>query len=304
MKKEIYILIGPGAIGKTTYITNIGFPKEKLAIISRDEIVESICKKYEVTNDELFLYPPHNATPGELIIGQEQYGKVIESPAIVAHLHPFSFETINSYNVEIHEIYYDKFREACENPAIDYIILDRVHMRLEERQKYFPYIESNRKDFFVTATLFNFQDADTLDIIGLTSQIRTERMKQEGVHVRSVPQSVQENMLKFYVEPTLEEGFDSIVNINTLPVLKDNIKKYYSESCFHQDGTCPLCEFEMIQIKFVPADFFDKSRKYNCNTAVCPSCKNEFGVYESIKTDTNPGRFKTFKITEDDKNII
>lgn len=57
MKKEIYILIGPSAIGKTTFINNVGFLKEKMIIISRDEI------------DELFLYPPHNS---ELEVFQEK----------------------------------------------------------------------------------------------------------------------------------------------------------------------------------------------------------------------------------------
>jgi hypothetical protein len=220
MKKEIYILIGPAAIGKTTYLKTIGFPINKLAIISRDDIVSQMCQKYKFTYDELFLFPPHDAKLGDRIPGFERYGTVIESPSLVKHLHPFSFDFINRINVEIYNAFYFQFDTAVKNPNIDYVALDRVHLRKEEREIYFPYLEKNRGDFFVTAVIFNFKDEDTLDVISKTSEIRKQKMLDASGFFRTVPRDVQENMIKFYEPPTLEEGYDSIIHVDTLPELR------------------------------------------------------------------------------------
>jgi len=226
MKKEVYTLIGPAAIGKTTYIKNAGFPTEKLKVISRDDIVSQMCKKYKLTWDELYLFPPHDSKIGDRIPGFEKYGTVVESPELVIHLHPFSYDFINKINIEIHNSYYFQFDSAIKEASIDYVVLDRVHMRKEERTIYLPYLESDRKNFFLTAVLFNFKDEDTLDIIEQSSEIRKQKMLETSGFFRTVPRIVQENMIKFYEEPTLEEGYDSIIHIDTLP----DLRKFVAEN--------------------------------------------------------------------------
>jgi len=222
MRKEIYILIGPASIGKTTYLKEVGFPSLQTATISRDDIVDRISEKYGYTYNELFTFPPANAAIGSIVTGFEKYGKVIETPEVARHVCPVSYELLDKVNAEIHHTYYSEFEKATKNPDIHYITLDRVHMLKKERAVYFPYLE-DRSNFYVTAVLFNFKDADTLDVISELSEMRRKRIEKTG-RFKTVPREIQQKMIDRYEEVTLEEGFDSIQLVDTLPKLRKLLK--------------------------------------------------------------------------------
>ena len=224
-KKEIYILVGPAAIGKSTFVKEANFPAGQLAVINRDDVVGEISKRYNLGYDDLYHFPPHDSTVGTYIPGFEQYGRVIESPKVVSHLHPFSYEYLNSVNAEINYRFYNEFQFAIREDKNQFIVVDRVHMRSYERKIYFDFLGFNRDKFVVTAVLFNFKDEDTLDVIEQVSAIRTKQLIESGVRPRTVSRKVQENMIKFYEEPTKEEGFDSIITIDTLPNLREFLSK-------------------------------------------------------------------------------
>lgn len=258
MKKEIYVLIGPAAIGKTTYINNTGISEDKRSVVSRDEVVAVISKKYDLDFDDLYIFPPKQALIGDFVPGFEKHGRVIESPQLIRHLYPISYEYINNINAEIYHAFYNTFQHAIRTDS-PYIFVDRVHMRKEERVSYFPFLEPNRHRFYVTAVLFNFEDADTLDIIEKASEIRRSEMAKTG-RFRTVPRKAQENMIRFYQEPTLEEGFDAIIKVDTLPKIREFInspKKRDPKDCQHawewdgisppweQDFKCPYCDLRM-----------------------------------------------------------
>lgn len=227
-KKEIYILIGPAAIGKTTYTNKAGFPVGKLAVVSRDEVVGRVSQRYNLSFDDLYHFPPHDANPGEYISGFEWCGQVITSPSVVKHLHPFSYEYLDSINAEINYGFYNEFQATIRNPEIDFIVVDRVHMRKSERDAYFKYLQF-RNDFVVCAVQFNFEDADTIDVIEQVSKIRAKELGKNG-KPRTVPRAVQENMVKHY-EPIVDsEGFNSIIKIDTLPSLREFIKNKKNEN--------------------------------------------------------------------------
>jgi hypothetical protein len=223
MRKEIYVLIGPASIGKTTYLKEAGLPASETATISRDDIVDRISEKYGYTYNELFTFPPSDAAIGSIIPGFEKYGKVIETPEVARHVCPVSYEITDSVNAEIHHAYYDEFEKAANNPTIRFITLDRVHMLKKERAVYFPYLE-DRSNFYVTAVLFNFQDADTLDVIAELSELRRQQIEKTG-KFKTIPRDVQQRMIDRYEEVTLEEGFDSILKVDTLPILRKILKK-------------------------------------------------------------------------------
>lgn len=225
-KKEIYILIGPAAIGKSTFVKNADFPKEQLSIINRDDVVGEVSQRYNLGYDDLYHFPPHDSIVGTYIPGFEQYGRVIESPTVVVHLHPFSYEYLNSVNAEINYRFYNEFQFALRDDKKKFIVVDRVHMRSYERKIYFDFLGFDRPNFVVTAVLFNFKDADTLDVIEQVSAIRTKQMIDSGVRARTVSRKVQEKMIKFYEEPTKEEGFDSIIQVDTLPKLREFLRQY------------------------------------------------------------------------------
>lgn len=222
MKKEIYLLIGPASIGKTTYLKEVGFPPLSTASISRDDIVDRLTEKCGFTYNELFLFPPPDSAIGSIVPGFEKYGHVIETHEVAKHICPVSYSIVDSVNAEIHHTYYREFEEAVKNPDINFITLDRVHMLEKERAVYFPYLE-DRKNFFVTAVLFNFKDEDTLDVICELSEIRRKRIEKTG-KFKTVPRDVQQRMIDRYEEVTLAEGYDSIKMVDTLPMLRKLLK--------------------------------------------------------------------------------
>lgn len=219
MRKEIYVLIGPASIGKTTYLKEVGFPSLITKFISRDDIVDKVTDKYGYTYDELFLFPPADSAIGSIVPGFEKYGEVIETPLVAKHICPVSYRILNSVNSEIHHTYYDDFEKAVQNPDVQFITLDRVHMLEKERTAYFSYLENNRSNFYVTAVLFNFQDPDTLDVISKLSELRRKRIEQTG-RFKTIPIDVQKRMIDRYEEVALIEGFDSILKVDTLPKLR------------------------------------------------------------------------------------
>lgn len=223
MKKEIYILIGPAAIGKTTFILKSEFPDGKFIIVSRDDIVARVSEKYNLSIDELYQFPPHDSIAGAYVVGMEKYGQIINSPGIVKHLQPFSFDYLDSVNAEINYTFYNEFQSATRNPNIEFIIVDRVHLRQNERDAYNSLIDFSREDFIKIGVLFNFKDKDTLDLISKASEIRTEILKESGQKIRTVPRTVQENMLKFY-QPIADGEFDTVLHIDTLPEIRKFIK--------------------------------------------------------------------------------
>ena len=95
-------------------------------------------------------------------------------------------------------------------------------MLKKERAVYFPYLE-DRSKFYVTAVLFNFQDEDTLDVIAELSELRRQQIEKTG-KFKTIPRDVQQRMIDRYEEVTLEEGFDSILKVDTLPKLRKLLK--------------------------------------------------------------------------------
>lgn len=224
MKKQISVLIGPASIGKTTYLKSKGLPPEITASISRDDIVDRISEKYNYTYNELFLFPPSGSAIGSIVPGFEKYGTVIETPEVARHVSPISYSTINDVNSEIHNTYYNDFEKAVNDPNIQFITLDRVHMLKKERDVYFPFLEGKREEFNVTAILFNFKDADVLDVISELSEKRRKEVEQTG-RFKTVPREIQQRMIDRYENVTIEEGFDSIQHVDTLPMLRKLLNK-------------------------------------------------------------------------------
>jgi len=299
MKKEIYLLLGPAAIGKTTWIKSVGFPEHKLAIISRDEVVKNVSAKYDLSFDDLYHFPPHDSKPGQFIEGFENYGRVIVSPDIVKHLHPFSYKYLDNVNAEINYTFYNQFQHAVRDPNIDYIIVDRVHMRRTEREAYLSLLGPDRTDYYISVVVFNFKNPDTINIISKASAIRTKEMKIAGGRYRTVERKVQENMIKFYEPISEEESFDVIIDVDTLPEIRSKIIAQYFEDKFDESGTCPYCHFEMISLNPLPADFTDKYRHHDHTTDVCVNCKKEFVVHEYIENVINPDEPFTRYLTEE-----
>ena len=74
------------------------------------------------------------------------------------------------------------------------------------------------KQDFVLAN--NTTSSDTLDLIEELSKRRSKQIEEMG-RKKTITREIQERMIKWYTEPTMEEGFDEIIEVDTLPRLRE-----------------------------------------------------------------------------------
>ena len=53
-KKELVVLVGPPAVGKSTYIAR-KFDPNDVSVVSRDDIVDEVAKGMNLTYDDMFV---------------------------------------------------------------------------------------------------------------------------------------------------------------------------------------------------------------------------------------------------------
>lgn len=215
-KINFYILIGPPAIGKSTFIKTM---PEGTLVINRDDVVQDIANKYNLTYDDLFILPPANSQIGETITGFEQLGKVMEAPSEIKHFTSVVYENINKINLEVSQKMSLLFKQA-KSFTFKNIVIDMTNMNLESRSK----ILNNMKDkvkFRYIAVDFDISDPQTKDIVKKAALIRRELDLKKGIK-KTLPDSVFDRMFLSYVPPSYSEGFDKIIKINTI----DNLKRF------------------------------------------------------------------------------
>src|SRR5574343_27366 len=76
-KRIIYVLIGPPAIGKSTWISKYATTPDDVVIISNDKVVEEVAQSLGRSYGDMFVTPPHSLEIGYF---DEKYGEVILPP--------------------------------------------------------------------------------------------------------------------------------------------------------------------------------------------------------------------------------
>lgn len=210
--KNIYILVGPPSVGKSTWVKN-NFVGKKPYVISRDTIVEEVADMYGLTYDDLFASPKNDEQIDDT---HPIYGKVIESPKWM----PFtqlSYEKISNANKDV----MDKFEEQISNSKnYDDVIVDMTNMGVKPRANILNKLSSILPNYKKIAVVFNFKGGE--DLIKKMAQKRSEEYKSMGKS-KTIPPHVFDNMFNNYQEVTNEEGFDDIIYVDNIPTFK-NIK--------------------------------------------------------------------------------
>ena len=78
-KKELIVLIGPPAVGKSTYIAS-KFKPDDVFVVSRDDIVDQVAGENNFTYDDMFELPPPDTALRSIVVGKEKFGVVKEAP--------------------------------------------------------------------------------------------------------------------------------------------------------------------------------------------------------------------------------
>ena len=211
MNKNLYILVGPPSVGKSTWIkNNISNPY----IISRDDIVEAVAEEYGLTYDDLFASPKPDDEVGS---EHPKYGKVIDSPAWMP-FNKLSYEKIAQANKDV----LDRFEERVLNSKdSNNVVVDMTNMGVKPRANILNKLSSILDGYKKIAVVFNFKGGE--EIIKQMAQRRSDEYKSIGKS-KTIPPHVFDNMFKNYQEVTPEEGFDDIINVDNIPSMMNTIK--------------------------------------------------------------------------------
>ncbi len=207
VRKKLFVLVGPPAVGKSTWIKNtfsgIGNPY----IISRDDIVEKIAHSYGWNYDEMYAGPPEDAVVGDI---DQKYGEVVPSPTWMTWQRLSFFKVLEAnYKVGI-----DFKTRVAEANGRDNIIVDMTNVDKEDRAKALSFVGN---DYEKIAIVFEFHGAE--DIIQKVVTDRAEAAKRMGKN-KTIPAAAVTRMFAAFERPTKDEGFDIITSVDNRELLR------------------------------------------------------------------------------------
>jgi len=208
--KRLFSLIGPPAVGKTTWTR-----ESELAaiVVNRDEVVEQVAAKYGMTYDEAFVAPPQDAALGSTIAGQEKFGRVVPSDLAWRQV---DFSIPKTIHQEVKEELDQRLTKYAKGN--DDVILDMTNMDVANRSLYMRHFGD---DFHKIAVLFDFQGERVVAAIKKRAAERQETLKTQG-RSKSIPPEVIDRMIAQYEPPSQKEGFNEILAHDILAVRLKN----------------------------------------------------------------------------------
>jgi len=208
--KNLFVLIGPPAVGKSTWIKKTF--TETPYIVSRDDIVDEVSSELGWTYDDMFSAPSgeeeHN----------EKYGKVIKSPPFMTW-QPFSYTNVVNANNEVTNRFKTKLNMASSSNKD--IVVDMTNMTVKSRQSILGAI-SKENILKKIAVVFPFQGSE--HIIKKIAEKRAKEIKLKGGS-KAIPPEVLDRMMNSYQPVSPSEGFDQVVEFDNRENLKKLIEK-------------------------------------------------------------------------------
>lgn len=217
-KRTIWILIGPPAVGKSTWAReNVSSDAH---IISRDSVVERIAEDMGWTYNDMFSAPPAGANVGDK---DEKFGEVVRSPRWM-NWQRLSWSKVLRANELVKKEMNDEIKKARESGKD--IVVDMTNLSRSARASVLGWIKGLESDFNKVAVNFPFQGYQ--DVIKSISKIRAQRMKEEGKS-KDIPGKVMDEMFGRWQAPDLNEGFDDIVEVDNREMLAEILRDSESE---------------------------------------------------------------------------
>ena len=214
MKKSriIYVLIGPPAVGKSTWIKKNIDPNNSF-IISSDDITEKVADTLGWSYDDLFVSPPNDAKIGDV---DEKYGEVIEAPKNM----PWK-KTIYSKVTKGREMITQEFKNSMSKAKSTEknVIVDLTNMNLRDRKDVLNKV-SNPEDYKI-AVIFKFIGKE--NILKNIANKRAIDIQKIG-KTKTISPQVIEKIIASYEPPTPQEGYDKIIYSDTISSIKKNLE--------------------------------------------------------------------------------
>jgi len=212
-ERKFLVLVGPPSVGKSTWVKN-NFPNSY--IINRDEIVENVAKEYDWTYDDMFKTPSDDMEIGNI---DEKFGKVINSPKSMPWAKTV-FDKVLEANSKVSSEMSNRVKNAHSSGKD--IIVDMTNMNIDSRKGALKAIKGNESDYYKIAVDFKFKGSE--ELIKKVSGIRAETAKQNGSS-KTIPDAAFDRMFTSYQKPSLDEGFDEIIDVDNTNILSEIINK-------------------------------------------------------------------------------
>lgn len=206
-KTEIVVLVGPPAVGKSTFIKN-KFPEGSVALVNRDDIVDDVSRSMGMTYDDMFELPPKDSVVGSTVAGKENFGQVQDAPPWMNWTTKV-YSNIQEANKIINSQLEKKFRDAVSSGK--HVIVDMTNMTSGARRGALKYVQG--KDFFKRAVVFTLQESDLPELLKRMKN-RSDFIKANGGS-KTIGADVIDRMIKSFQRVTSEEGFDKIDTVYT-----------------------------------------------------------------------------------------
>ncbi len=180
MKKNFYILIGPPAVGKSTWIKKT-FGNNQPFVISRDNIVDLVAEEIGVTYNEMFSSKE---------------------------------EKIKQANKRVDKI----VSESIENAKFsgEDIVVDMTNLTLSRRISNSRAINGAEDKYKKVAVLFNFNNKD---LLFKTAKKRSQLINASG-KTKDISMGVLSSMINSFQEILPDENFEEILHVDTTEDLK------------------------------------------------------------------------------------
>lgn len=203
-KRELVVLVGPPAVGKSTYIAR-KFNPDEVIVINRDSIVDDIATENGLTYDEMFINPSADSNLGD---EHPKYGKVILAPEWMKWTR-FVYEKIFNANNDVNRRLEEKFRRSVETNKN--IVVDMTNMNTSSRMNSLKYVED--RDFFKRAVVFQMSDSDMPELLNRMRR-RAQQIKDAGGS-KTIGEDVISRMIASFQKVSPEEGFDKVETLNS-----------------------------------------------------------------------------------------
>ena len=208
---RIFVLVGPPSVGKSTWIKST-FGDTRPYVINRDDIVEKVAASYSWTYDDMFVSPPEDAVIGE---SDPKYGEVQAPPSWMTWAKSV-FSLVMEANGKVQEVFNQRVSGAA--PSGQDVVVDMTNMNAAARARAMAAIEGRQDDYEKIAVDFKFEGAE--EVIMRVAQKRAEAAARMGKS-KTIPKAAMQRMMGAYEAPSLDEGFDSIVEVDNREILRD-----------------------------------------------------------------------------------
>lgn len=212
-RRRIYVLVGPPAVGKSTWIRG-AFAGSRPYVVSRDDIVDDVSSRMGMTYDDMFAAPgPDEGVGSE----NEKYGTVVKSPAFMTW-QPLSYSNVLDANATINRLLGERVRGAVSSGSD--IVVDMTNMTANARKQALKAVEGREADYEKVAVVFEFRGAE--DVVKSISRRRSEEIRSSGGS-KTIPAAVLDRMMSSFQEISPDEGFDRVVSVDNRDALRTSL---------------------------------------------------------------------------------